>query len=292
LYLISAIAIFVIGLAFGSFLNVCISRIPNDLSIVTPRSRCPHCKVPIAWRDNIPVVSWLLLGRSCRTCGQSISTRYPAVEVLTVFLFVACYVQSGLSWITIKDCVFCFLVVGLMFMDAETGLLPAEFTYTGLALGLVFAWFVPLDAQATKFLMSGFGYPPLGSASLQSLLDALIAVVFGAGFLGLMWGLYYLVRKRHGLWFGDIAMTAMLAAFLGLKLTVLVVALSPILGLVCAAAFLTWQSRIESTHNHGQVIRPSAILARKVPFGVFLGSSALIALFFGEPIWNWYLGFF
>jgi leader peptidase (prepilin peptidase)/N-methyltransferase len=289
--LISAIAIFVIGLAFGSFLNVCISRIPRGLSIVTPRSYCPDCKARLAWSDNIPVVSWLFLGRRCRNCGQSISLRYPVVELLTAALFVACYVQFGLGWITVKDCIFCFLVVGLIFMDAETGLLPAEFTYTGFVLGLVFAWFVPSDAQATKFLITVSGYPLVGSASLQSLLDGLVAVVFGTGFFGVMWGLYYLVRKRHGLWFGDIAMIAMLAAFLGLKLTVLVVALSPIFGLVLSGGFLSWQSRIESTDNR-QAESPSPILTRKVPFGVFLGVSALIALFFGESIWNWYLGFF
>jgi len=122
---ILAIAFLVFGLAFGSFLNVCISRVPNDLSIIAPRSHCPLCQSPISWRDNVPLLSWILLRGHCRACGQRISFRYPLVELLTGLLFVACYASFGVSGMTCKGCVLCFLLVGLIFMDAETGLLPA-----------------------------------------------------------------------------------------------------------------------------------------------------------------------
>ena len=124
-------ALFVIGLAFGSFLNVCISRIPRDESVISPRSRCPACGAFLRWHDNIPLLSWLLLRRRCRDCGSRISLRYPIVELLTAVLFTACYGSFGSTLVTVKLCIFCFLLVGLIFMDAETGLLPREFTYTG-----------------------------------------------------------------------------------------------------------------------------------------------------------------
>src|SRR4051812_15810831 len=122
----------VAGLVFGSFLNVCISRIPRDLSIISPRSRCPHCGTPIRWYHNVPVLSYLLLKRQCAACSHPISLRYPAVELLTAALFVACLWKFGLTLLLLKFAVFSFLLVGLIFMDAETGLLPREFTWTGI----------------------------------------------------------------------------------------------------------------------------------------------------------------
>ena len=116
--------LFVVGLAFGSFLNVCISRIPHDESVVSPRSHCPACSAPIRWYDNIPLVNWLALRGRCRDCAWHIPLRYPVVELLTGVLFAACYVWFGPTWLTLKFCVFSFLILGLIFMDAETGLLP------------------------------------------------------------------------------------------------------------------------------------------------------------------------
>ena len=284
-----------IGLVFGSFLNVCISRIPHDHSIVAPRSYCPACRASIAWHDNIPLLSWILLRGRCRACGAQISLRYPSVELLTAILFVACYACFDLGSMALKACALCFLLVGLIFMDAETGLLPAEFTYTGIGLGLLFSWFAPVDASGIRFLMRAFARRPPTPVPELSLLDASSAVLFGAGFFLVAWALYYLARKRHGLWFGDIAMIAMIAAFLGLKLTVLVVFLAPILGTLYGASLLFKRRREEIAGPQlGAKTTPpdNSILLREVPFGVFLGTSALIALFFGESIWRWYLGFF
>ena len=139
-----AFAIFLLGLAFGSFLNVCIYRLPLDLSVVTPRSACPRCKRLIAFYDNLPVVSWLLLRGRCRHCKARISPRYLFVELLTAALFLGCYAYSGLTLATLKYCVFGFLLLGLIFTDAETKLLPDKLTLPGLALGLLFSLLVPV----------------------------------------------------------------------------------------------------------------------------------------------------
>lgn len=288
-------ALFVVGLAFGSFLNVCIARIPRDQSIVSPRSHCPHCQKPIRWRDNIPLLSWIVLRGRCRDCGQPISLRYPLVELLTAGLFVACYSSFGTTWLTLKFCVFCFLIVGLIFMDAETGLLPHEFTYPGIGIGLATAWFGSIDASGTQFLLNVVGARSAPSNSELYFLDSFVGAGFGAGFFYLAWALYYLLRGRHGVGFGDIALIAMVGGFLGLKLTVLVVFLSPIMATVFAVTMLllnrktNFEPALVQTNSDGGA---RSFLLTEVPFGVFLGASSLIALFVGRPIWAWYLELF
>ncbi|MGC2727737.1 MAG: prepilin peptidase, partial [Candidatus Sulfotelmatobacter sp.] len=128
-----ASSMFVFGLAFGSFLNVCIYRMPLGLSVVTPRSACPGCKRPIAFYDNLPVLSWLFLRGRCRHCKVRISPCYLLIEVLTGALFLGCYAYAGLTLATVKYCVFGFLLLGLVFTDAETKLLPDKLTLPGLA---------------------------------------------------------------------------------------------------------------------------------------------------------------
>src|SRR6202140_2746095 len=140
-----ASAIFLFGLAFGSFLNVCIYRLPLGLSVVTPRSACPKCKQSIAFYDNFPVLSWLILGGRCRHCKTKISPRYLMIEFLTGLLFLACYWYFGLTLSTLKYCVFAFLLLGLIFTDAETKLLPDKIALPGLALGVVFSLIVPVN---------------------------------------------------------------------------------------------------------------------------------------------------
>jgi leader peptidase (prepilin peptidase) / N-methyltransferase len=283
---ILAVVTFIVGLVFGSFLNVCVNRIPRGLSIVAPRSSCPHCTRPIAPRDNVPVISWLLLGRRCRHCGAAISLRYPAVELLTAILFLACYTSFGLGGMQLKASTLCFLIVGLIFMDAETGLLPAEFTYPGILLGLLLAWLVPVDSSGTEFLMREVGIAVALSASVLSLLDAVVAAVLGAGFFLVAWAAYYIVRRRDGVGFGDISLMAMVGTFLGLRLTLLVVFLAPVMGSLYALTLIL--RRTAPAEASGSV----SFLSREIPFGVFLGISALLSLFLGQTIWNWYLGMF
>ena len=289
-------ALFVVGLAFGSFLNVCISRIPRDLSIVSPPSYCPHCRTSIRWRDNIPVLSWFVLRGRCRECGLSISLRYPAVELLTALLFVACYASLGNSWLSLKGCVFCFLIIGLIFMDAETGLLPHEFTYSGIAIGLALSFLAPLDSSGTAFLLSAIGLRGIPTGPGLAVLDSAVGALFGAGFFYLAWALYYLVRRRHGMGFGDIALIAMIGAFLGLSLTILVVFLAPITATLFAFGMLAVARDAKTGLHTGDRASnapvATAFLSREVPFGVFLGVSSLIALFAGKQIWSWYFGLF
>jgi leader peptidase (prepilin peptidase)/N-methyltransferase len=288
--------LFVAGLAFGSFLNVCISRIPCDESVISPGSHCPACGAFLQWQDNIPLLSWLLLRRRCRDCGGPISLRYPAVELLTALLFTACYVSFGPTLVTAKLCLFCFLLVGLIFMDAETGLLPREFTYPGIVLGLALSWIAPTDSTGTQFLLRMYG-AQLPTHAQLALLDSAIGAVVGAGFFYLAWALYYLLRKRHGMGFGDIALMAMVGAFLGLKLTLLVIFSAPLAGSVYAVFLLARRNRNppEMGGAPGGQPQPSArerFLTQELPFGVFLGTCSLAAIFFGESIWRWYLSFF
>ena len=289
-------ALLLAGLIFGSFLNVCISRIPRDLSIVSPASHCPHCRASIRWRDNVPLLSWIILRGRCRDCGLRISLRYPAVELVTAILFVACYASFGFTWLTLKSCVFCFLIVGLIFMDAETGLLPHEFTYSGIGLGLALAWISPIDPSGTTFLFSALGLRGVPTGPALYVIDSVIGALFGAGFFYLTWALYFVIRKRSGMGFGDIALIAMAGAFLGLKLTLLVVFLSPIMASLFALVTLPVSQNTDDAlgANDPKSSASAAVrfLSREVPFGVFLGASSLIALFLGKQIWSWYFGFF
>lgn len=280
-----ASALFVLGLIFGSFLNVCIYRIPRDESVVSPPSHCPECNASIRWRDNVPLIGWIVLRGRCRRCGKPISFRYPAVEFLLGALFVGCYFSFGWQWLTLKFCVFSFLVLGLIFMDAETGLLPREFTYSGIVVGLILSWIAPSDSGTTAFLLRAFGRGQPGVHTL-GLIDSFVAAFIAAGFFYVVWALYFLVRKRHGLGFGDIALMAMCGAFLGLKLVILVIFLAPVAALIFVAGMFLWEA-FRPKQNEDEV----GFMSREIPFGVFLGSGALAAVFVGEAVWRWYLGY-
>src|SRR5579863_3639252 len=143
---------FALGLAFGSFLNVCIYRLPRGKSVVSPGSACPQCKDPIRFYDNVPILSWLVLRGRCRNCRNWISPRYLLVELLTGLLFLACYQHFGHALATVKYCTFGFLLLGLIFTDAETQLLPDKLTLTGLALGLLFSLTVPVNDLVSQLL--------------------------------------------------------------------------------------------------------------------------------------------
>ncbi len=285
--LLLAFVLAVAGLVFGSFLNVCISRIPQDESIISPGSHCPHCGRPIPWYHNVPVFSFLWLKGRCADCRGPIALRYPLVELLTAAMFVACFAKFGLSLALLKFCIFSFLIVGLIFMDAETGLLPREFTYPGTALGLLLAWYVPGDSSGARFLLPALGILPDLSPRQMSMVDCLIAAIVGAAFFYLIWAIYYLIRKRHGLGFGDIALIAMCGAFLGLKLTLFVLFTAPILGAVYAVVLLVRNASASPEASH--LTTRELLHSGKVPFGVFLGTCSLLAIFWGEMAWSFYL---
>ncbi len=299
-----ASSIFLLGLALGSFLNVCIYRLPLGLSVVKPRSACPECKQPIAIYDNIPVVSWLLLGGRCRHCKGKISPRYLMIELLTGVLFLACYGHFGLTLSTLKYCTLAFLLLGLIFTDAETKLLPDKLTLPGLALGLIFSLLVPVNDLASQFL-SGVGSLPFSndvSARLLSLLDSLLGAALGASFIYGAGAIYLRWRGTQGMGFGDVKLMAMVGAFLGMKLTIFTIFTASLAGSLfgLTTVFVVWLKR---THRFMKRLANAQAARRRgwqsaqvvyrnyqMPFGVFLGSMALVAFFFGDRFLHWYGG--
>jgi len=299
-----ASAIFVLGLAFGSFLNVCIYRLPRGFSVVTPRSACPQCKQPIAFYDNLPVLSWLILRGRCRNCKARISPRYLLIELLTGALFLACYWFFGLTLSTLKYCVLSFLLLGLIFTDAETKLLPDKMTLPGLALGVIFSLLVPVNDLASQFLPGVFNLPFSSDiiARLLSLLDSLLGAGLGASFIYGAGAIYLRWRGTEGMGFGDVKLMAMVGAFLGMKLTVFTIFTASLAGSLfgLTTVFVVWLKR---THRFMRRLANAAAARRRgwqsaqmvyrhyqMPFGVFLGSMALFAFFFGNQFLHWYRG--
>jgi leader peptidase (prepilin peptidase)/N-methyltransferase len=297
-----ASAVFVLGLAFGSFLNVCIYRMPLGLSVVTPRSACPECKEPIALYDNVPVFSWLILRGRCRHCKAPISPRYLLIEVLTGLLFFFCYWFFGPTLSTLKYCAFAFLLLGLIFTDAETKLLPDKLTLPGLALGIVFSLLVPVNDLASQFLPGLVNLPFSGDISLRllSLADSLLGAALGASFIYGAGAIYLRWRHVEGMGFGDVKLMAMIGAFIGMKLTMLTIFAASIAGsgFGLMTVFVVWLKR---THRFMKRLTNAQAARRRgwqsaqmvyryyqMPFGVFLGSMALVALFFGNQFLHWY----
>jgi leader peptidase (prepilin peptidase)/N-methyltransferase len=263
--LIEALAAFLFGLLIGSFLNVCIYRMPHDLSVVQPRSFCPKCKATISWFDNVPVLSWLALRGRCRRCGASILWRYPFVEVLTgAFFFYGVY-ANGPSLAALKFCVFAAVMIALVFTDFEQRILPDEFTLGGILVGIAFA----LVAPAPPGLISLF-LPRGMSDGVRSLIESAFAALFLGGLLWMVGEFYWRIRKREGLGFGDVKMVACIAAFLGLGPALLTVAAGSILGSVTGLLYI-WLARKEAA-------------SYELPFGSFLGIAALLIAIY-NPAW-------
>jgi leader peptidase (prepilin peptidase)/N-methyltransferase len=297
-----ASSIFVLGLSFGSFLNVCIYRLPLDLSVVKPRSACPACKREIAFYDNVPIVSWLLLRGRCRHCQTRISPRYLFVELVTAIYFLGCYEYFGFTPATLKFCVFGFLLLGLIFTDAETKLLPDKLTLPGLALGLLFSLLVPVHDLASQFLPGVVNLPFSAdvTAPLLSLLDSLLGAALGASFIYGAGAVYLRWRGAEGMGFGDVKLMAMVGAFLGMKLTVLTIFAASLVGSLfgLATVLAVWIKRthrfmrrfanLQAARRRGWQSAQMVYRHYQMPFGVFLGSMALLALFVGNQFLRWY----
>ena len=264
------------GLVIGSFLNVVIHRWPRGESIVFPGSHCGSCDAPVRPYDNIPVVSFLLLGGKCRSCGQSFSVRYPAVELLTGVLFAMACVVDGPSLKLVFDCLFIAMVIPLVFIDADVRLLPSAITVPGLAFAFVSALVVPkLVGMSPKIGGGGFALG-LGASPdwYVSLVNAAAGATLGGGLLFVLGVAYEVVRKREGMGLGDVSMMCFVGAYLGWELTLLTILLASIVGSVIGVA----------------AARGRRIDEFQVPFGVFLGIGAIISLLAGTRILAWYLG--
>ncbi|HEY6441990.1 MAG TPA: prepilin peptidase [Candidatus Acidoferrales bacterium] len=269
---IIGIFVFIFGLVIGSFLNVCIIRIPQRKSIVMPASACAKCGVPIRPYDNIPVLSWLLLGRKCRACKAEISGMYPLVELLTALLFVGCYMAFGLTAEALKWAIFSALVIVLVFTDLRERILPDVVNYTGFALGLALSFLtLPTDGTALWLANRIFDFPP--PAPMISFLDALLGAALGGGLLWLVSEAYFRLRGREGMGLGDVKMMLMVGAFLGPKRTLLTIFAGSLLGSILGLAFMAAR-RKDSNYE--------------LPFGTFLGMAALLVVFFGTPVVSWY----
>lgn len=297
-----ALAIFVLGLAFGSFLNVCIYRMPLGISVIHPRSTCPNCRAQIHSYDNIPVLSWLLLRGRCRNCREPISARYAVVELLTGSLFLLCYAHFGYTLATLKCCIFGFLILGLIFTDAETQLLPDQLTLPGLALGLLFSLIVPVNDLVSQLLP---GLISMGSSQgswrLLSLLDSFAGAAVGACFIYGAGAIYLRARGVEGMGFGDVKLMGMVGAFLGFRLTIFTIFAASVAGSLFGLWTLgsVWikrtQRRMLRNHESAEQARrrawASAEIALRhlpIPFGVFLGGTAMLASFYGRGLIGWY----
>lgn len=242
------------GATIGSFLNVCIYRLPVERSVVAPRSRCPTCETAIAWYDNVPVLSYLLLRGRCRRCGAPISIQYPLIELATALIWLAAAVRFGPSIAALHSAVLLTLLLGIALTDLRDMVIPDQFSLGGLAVGLVLA----------------------GVPGGMPFLDAVIGAVLG---YGLLWAVKLVAEKilrRPALGVGDIHMMAMVGAFLGPGGALLTVLLGSLLGLVIGVPVIWLRGRLTPLETY-------------LPLGVFLALGAAISHAWGPSILRWYL---
>src|SRR5215471_13575579 len=261
------------GLAIGSFLNVCIARLPHSQSVVHPRSRCPKCQKLIAWYDNVPVLSYLLLGGRCRNCKKIISVRYPAVELLTGVLSILIYLKFGLSVEWAIFLVFVAALVILAFIDMDHRILPDAITLNGIWAGIVVSVILAMPSPLLKSLLDYAGYHNLAPRP-ASLIGSIAGAIVGAGLLWFVGEAYYRIRGVEGMGFGDVKMMAMVGAFLGAPLALLTIMMGSVLGSVVGLLFIQLTKK---DHRY------------ELPFGTFLSFAGIVAILYGEDLVRWYV---
>lgn len=249
------IIIILFGLAWGSFLNVVIYRLPRDMSLLKPPSSCPQCGEKIKFYDNIPIFSYLFLRGKCRHCKAKIPLSYFLVELLTPLSFILLYSQHSLSFLFFASCIFTSALIALGFIDFYHQVLPDVITLPGLALALIYSLFRQ-DLNLTQ---------------------SLIGAVSGAGFLLFVYGAYYLLRKKEGLGMGDVTMMLLIGAFLGWRLVLFTLILASFSGALVGVFFISFKKKD---------------LQYSLPFGTFLAPAAFAALLWGEKIIQAYLSLY
>lgn len=255
---VATLAVFagIFGAMVGSFLNVVIHRVPRGESVVHPRSRCPRCASQIAWYDNLPILSWLLLRGRCRGCGESISARYPLVELVSALLAAALAVRLGPGVAALAAFYFAASLLALTYIDLDVQLLPDRITLPGIVIGLAVAFLAPPGDRLVE---------PQA---------ALAGALLGGGILWLVAWAYHAVSGREGMGGGDVKLLAMIGAFLGWQGVLLTLLLASFIG---------------SAIGIGLMIRQRADSKLAIPFGPFLALGALVALFWGPQIVRWYI---
>jgi leader peptidase (prepilin peptidase)/N-methyltransferase len=243
-----------LGLCIGSFLNVCIHRLPLKQSVVHPRSRCPSCGYVLRWYDNLPVLSYVMLRARCRSCGLPISLQYPLIEAITAVVFVAHWYAFGATVMLPVRLLFGSALIVLFMIDLEHQILPDVITLPGIVSGLVLSLVLP-----------------------PGILESFLGVLLGGGLLWAIAELWYRLRKVEAMGFGDVKMLAMVGAWLGVKMVVLTFVLSSMMGGLIGVVLLASRR---------------ADMATRVPFGTMLAVAALIASLYGGPLVAWYLAQF
>lgn len=280
---------FLFGIVIGSFLNVCITRIPEEISIVSPGSRCPRCETPIRPYDNVPVFAWLWLRGKCRACGQPISPMYPLIELSTGLLFVAAFLEFGITQATVKWIFFTCLLIVLTVTDLRVRMLPDVINWPGLAAGLMFSAFVPPNDGIARWLGYRLFQARLPGAA-AGILDGLFGAAFGSFLLLGLAKAYKAARGREGMGMGDVKMMAMIGAFLGLRGTFLTLLAGSLLGsliglsVVLALYLGGWKSRVAKRASQRGLgtergLRWAIASQYQLPLGTFLGIGALVIVY-------------
>ena len=267
----------IVGLIIGSFLNVVIYRLPREQSIVLPNSACPSCRAPVRAYDNIPVISFIVLRGRCRSCRAPISLRYPIVELLTAFLFVAVTAHEGTSYALPFDLAFVAALIALIFIDADHMILPNAITYPGILFALMSRIAVPYLAGASALddlpgLIERF--PPTLPMWSVSLIGAAIGALVGGGSLWLMGFVWQKLRGVEAMGLGDVKMMFMVGAYLGWRLAILTIFMAVFNGSLAGIAVM--------------LRRGGRNLQMMLPFGIFLGIGAIATIFVGHRIVEWY----
>ena len=270
---------FVLGACIGSFLNVVIYRVPEEKSLLTS-SACPKCGKAIAFYHNIPILGWLILGGKCANCKETIAWRYPAIELLTAVLFALTYWQMGWTVFVPVALIFVATMIALIFIDADHMILPNVITYPLFVFAIAVRVIYPL---AFGYTFSDSQYSPITSlhgqpAWIVSLAGALLGALIGGGSLWLVGALWKLLRGVDAMGLGDVKMMVGVGALLGWRLSLLTIFAGAFAGALIGIVILSRQK--------------DKTLQAQIPFGIFLGTGAIISLLFGERMIAWYLGRF
>lgn len=244
-----------VGASIGSFLNVCIYRWPEELSVIRPPSRCPACETPLAWRDNVPIAGWLLLRGRCRHCGVGISAQYPMIELAVALIWVASVARFGVDFEALRSATFLTILLGIAMTDARAMVIPDQFTLIGAALGLALA------------------FAPGGITPFNAVMGAAVGYV-------LLWAVKLAAEKalrKPALGVGDIHMMLLVGAFTGVAGMLLTLMLGSLLGVIIGVPLSALRGRLTA-------------LGTYLPLGTFLAMGAAITYVWGPALIDWYLG--
>ncbi len=274
---VAYVFVFIFGAIVGSFLNVVIHRVPNEESIVFPNSACPKCQTPIKAYDNIPVLSWLILGGKCRGCDSPISSRYPAVELLTALVYLLVYCQVGLTPMLPVYLAFVSAMIALIFIDAEHMILPNVITYPLLVIALLVRIIFPLIFGENYF--SDTAYAPATylagqPAWLISLFGAVVGALVGGGSLWFVGAVWKKLRGVDAMGLGDVKMMLGVGALIGWRLAFLSIFLGAFAGALIGIVLISRQKDKD--------------LQTQIPFGIFLGMGSILSILYGEQLIDWY----